>query len=227
MKQSVLDMGVGHQPSLDNFLDPQGHNAPALEHLRLWSRALERSALPTYLWGAPGSGKTHLLRAIASGVEQSGGSYGFMSAHAPQAQEYQSDWAVLILDDVHLYTATQQQAAFNWFVQAQTDKRWVLAAGDTAPAQLQLREDLRSRFGWGHIFELAVMSESERQSVLESAAQARGLVLTPELIHYILQRFSRDLSSLMQLLDHLDYYSLATKRPLSTALVRKMLQDME
>ena len=33
------------------------------------------------------------------------------------------------LDEVHLYTAVQQHAAFNWFVNAQTLQRGVLAAG--------------------------------------------------------------------------------------------------
>jgi DnaA family protein len=42
-------------------------------------------------------------------------------------------WAVVLLDDVHLYTAVQQHAAFNWFVNAQTHQRGVLAAATCRP----------------------------------------------------------------------------------------------
>jgi len=60
-------------------------------------------------------------------------------------------WVEVLMDDVHLYTAEKQHAAFNWFVNAMKPstgaQRWVLAAGDVPPAQLQLREDLRTRLG--------------------------------------------------------------------------------
>jgi DnaA family protein len=48
--------------------------------------------------------------------------------------EFDERWAVLLLDDVHLYSAVQQHAAFAWFVQAQTLQRGVLAAGALPPA---------------------------------------------------------------------------------------------
>jgi DnaA family protein len=51
--------------------------------------------------------------------------------------EFREGWAVVLLDEVHLYTAVQQHAAFNWFVNAQTHQRGVLAAGSMAPAALQ------------------------------------------------------------------------------------------
>ena len=90
-------------------------------------------------------------------------------------------WRVVILDDVHVYSAVQQQAAFNWFVNATTpndgQQRWVLAAGDVPPSDLTLREDLRTRLGWGHIFQLQVLSEAERRAVLRQQADERGVFL--------------------------------------------------
>jgi DnaA family protein len=64
----------------------------------------------------------------------------------------------VVLDDVHLYSTAQQAMAFNWFVNAISPAsgapRWVLAAGNLPPADLPLRDDLRSRLGWGHVFQL-------------------------------------------------------------------------
>jgi DnaA family protein len=101
----------------------------------------------------------------------------------------------------------------------------VLAAGALPPADLKLRDDLRSRLGWGHIEALKVLDEPERLAVLRQEADARGLFLSEEVMAYMLNRFSRDLGSLMQLLDHLDQYALQTQRALTIPLVRAMLEN--
>jgi DnaA family protein len=131
----------------------------------------------------------------------------------------------VLLDDVHLYSAMQQHAAFNWFVNAQTHQRWVLAAGDAPPASLNVREDLRTRLGWGHVFRLKVLSEPERRSVLRQAADARGVFLGDEVMDFMLTRFSRDLGSLMELLDLIDAYALQTKRAITVPLIRSMMEN--
>ncbi len=135
----------------------------------------------------------------------------------------------MILDECHLYTAVQQQAAFNWFVNALSSAdghpRWVLAAGNLPPADLALRDDLRSRLGWGHVFELHALTEPERRSVLRREADARGVFLSDEAMDFMLTRFSRDLSSLMQLLDQLDVYALQTQRAITIPLIKSMLEN--
>ena len=133
------------------------------------------------------------------------------------------------MDDVHLYNSEQQYTAFNWFVNAIAPRsglpRWVLAAGAFPPADLNLRDDLRTRLGWGHIQALHVLEEPERRAVLRQEADNRGLFLSDEVMTYMLNRFSRDLGSLMQLLDSLDQYALQTQRALTIPLVRAMLEN--
>ncbi|HKB52695.1 MAG TPA: DnaA/Hda family protein, partial [Ramlibacter sp.] len=138
---------------------------------------------------------------------------------------FDETWAVALLDDVDRYTAVQQHAAFNWFVNAQTLQRGVLAAGALPPADLRLREDLRTRLGWGHVFQLQVLSEPERRAVLRQAADARGVFLGDEVMDFMLTRFSRDLGSLMQLLEQLDGYALQTKRAITIPLIKAMLEN--
>ena len=123
----------------------------------------------------------------------------------------------------------QQATAFNWFVNAISpasgSQRWVLAAGDLPPADLPLRDDLRSRLGWGHVFQLQLLGEAERRAVLRQEAEARGVALGDEVMDYMLRRFSRDLGSLMQLLDHLDRYALQTQRAITIPLIKSMLEN--
>ena len=227
MKQLALDMGLATGPTLRNFVP--GPNEAVLSHLALWvgaqSSAQTRSPVPTYLWGMNGSGKTHLLKAAREALREQGATVGWLDATVQEPPAFNEAWAAVMLDDVHLYTAVHQQAAFNWFVNAQTLQRWVMGTGSVPPADLQLRDDLRTRLGWGHVFALHVLSESERRAVLRQSADARGVFLGDEVMDFMLTRFSRDLGSLMELLDLIDGYALQTKRAITIPMIRAMMEN--
>ena len=223
MKQLTLDIGLARPPSLGSFL--AGPNEAAWKHLQLWAGNPTRSPVPTYLWGPGGSGKTHLLQAVQASLREQGAAVGWLDPSMAEPPGFDERWAVVLMDDVHRYSAVQQHAAFSWFVQAQALQRGVLAAGALPPADLKLREDLRTRLGWGHVFELHVLSEPERRSVLRQAADARGVFLSDEVMDFILHRFSRDLGSLMQLLEHLDAYALQAQRAITIPLIKSMLEN--
>lgn len=227
MKQMALDIGLHTAPTLESFF--AGPNSAALEHLRLWTASQKPSPVPTYLWGESGSGKSHLLQAVQTALSNAGMSVGWLDANQNERVNFDESWTAVLMDDVHLYNLEQQQLAFNWFVNALTPKsgspRWVLAAGMLPPADLKLRDDLRSRLGWGHVYALQVLSDMERRAVLRSEADARGLFLSDEVMSYMLSRFSRDLSSLMILLDHLDQFALETKRAMTIPLIKSMLES--
>jgi len=227
MKQIALDIGLATAPAFSNFFT--GPNNAALSHLQLWSGSPLRSPVPTYLWGEPGSGKTHLLKAAVGALQQQGARIGWLDASVIEPPDFDESWTAVILDECHLYSAVQQQAAFNWFVNAVSSAdgqpRGVLAAGEVPPADLLLRDDLRSRLGWGHVYELHALTEPERRGVLRAQADARGIFLSDEVISFVLTRFSRDLSSLMQLLDQLDGYVLQTQRAVTVPLLKAMLEN--
>jgi DnaA family protein len=75
------------------------------------------------------------------------------------------------------------------------------------------------------VFALQVLSEPERRAVLRQAADARGVFLSDEVMGFMLTRFSRDLGSLMQLLEHLDGYALQTQRAITIPLIKSMLEN--
>ena len=227
MKQLALDIALASFPTLDNFF--AGPNAAALAHLRLWSGSASPSPVPSYLWGESGSGKTHLLHAVRHALKEQGAEVGWLDADSLNPPEFNDQWTAVLMDDVHVYNLEQQHTAFNWFVNALAPRtgmpRWVLAAGALPVADLKLRDDLRTRLGWGHIQALQVLSESERRAVLRQEADVRGLFLSDEVMGYMLNRFSRDLGSLMHLLDSLDHFALQTQRALTIPLVRAMLEN--
>ena len=227
MKQIALDIGLASAPSFDNFF--AGPNEAALRHLQLWAGNCLRSPVPTYLWGEAGSGKSHLLKAFAEVLCEQGATVGWIDASVLEPPEFDERWVAVLMDDCHLYTAVQQQAAFNWFVNAISaadgQPRCVLGAGALPPADLVLREDLRTRLGWGHVFMLHALTDAELRAVLRQEADVRGVFLGDEAMDFILNRFSRDLGNLMQLLDQLDGYSLQTQRAITIPLIKSMLDN--
>ena len=226
MKQIALDIGVLVGPRLANF--HPGHNTAALSHLELWMAGRTRSPVPTYLWGDQGSGKTHLLKAVAHHIEQQGAFVGWMDKTTTQPDAFNPDWEVLLLDDVQQFSAIQQHMAFNWFVNAATPgaarQPWVLAAGSVPPQDLPLREDLRTRLAWGLVYQVQGLSDEEKIDALSKSADARGLVLSPGVLPYLLTHSRRDMQSLSAILDALDRYSLETQRPITMPLLRELLQ---
>ena len=230
MKQLALDIGLPTGPSLSRFY--AGRNSPVVSHLQNWVSdgfgTAARSPVPTYLWGASGSGKTHLLKAVREMLREQGAQVGWMDASTGFPPEFDERWSAVLMDDVQLYTPMQQARAFNWFVNAINPPSgapcWILSAGDAPPAAMEVRDDLRSRLGWGHVFQLHVPNEAERREVLKTEAAARGVTLSADVVDYMLKRFSRDLASLMQLLDMLDEFALRNKRAITIPLLKTMLE---
>lgn len=226
MQQLVLDMGLPTGPSLGNYFP--GPNEAALAHLRLWlghAGTALRSPVATYLWGEGACGKSHLLQALRTALQGQGASVGWLDAGVQAPEEFDERWACVLIDDVHAFSTAQQQVAFNWFVHAQTLQMAVLASGSLPPADLKLRDDLRTRLGGGHVFALQALGEPERRAVLRQAADQRGISLSDEVMDFMLTRFSRDLGSLMELLDLMDGYALQTQRAITIPLIKAMMDN--
>ena len=195
MKQLALRISPPPQPSLENFVP--GSNEELLARLRaLRERTPGESIL--YIWGETGTGKSHLLAA--------------------------SERAGLVLaDDVEKLDEAAQIALFNDINAARESGGAVLAAGNAPPAQLALRDDLKSRLAWGLVYQLKPLSDEQRSTYLRDEAARRGMQLPDEVIAYILTRIRRDMRSLNAVLERIDQASLELKRPVTLPLVRETL----
>jgi DnaA family protein len=198
-----------------------GANTAALAHLR----QLAPGAPPVYLWGPAGSGKTHLLQALAHGFQAQGARVGWFEASAPLPWTLQPGWALVVLDDVHQLPPAAQHAAFALFVEAQAAGLPWAAAGSLPPVDLPLRDDLRTRLAWGHVFALQPLTEAETRAALRREADRRSFFFSDEVMDHLLTRFPRDLKTLMALLERLDGYSLARGRRVTVPLLREMLAE--
>jgi DnaA family protein len=198
MRQLPLQISQPAEPSFDNFI--AGENAEALARVRQLASGELREAI-VYLWGAAGSGRTHLLRAAAG-----------------------ANASLTIADDVQTLDADGQQRLFGAINAARDGQGAVLAAGSVPPAALALREDLRSRLAWGLVYHLQPLGETEKMRHLQAEAARRGLTLSDEIAAYLLARVPRDMATLTALLEAIDREALTRKRPLTLPLVREVLE---
>lgn len=201
MQQLPLAISPPPAPTFDNFIE--GANSEALLRVRELAEGRLRETI-VYLWGEPGSGRSHLLRSAAAGA-------------APERQ-------LVVADDVHALDEPAQISLFNAINLARDGRGAVLAAGNAPPGQLALRDDLRSRLGWGLVYQLKALTDEDKARHLRAEAEHRGLRLSDEVIHYLLTHLPRDLPSLNSAIELLDRYSLSRQRHITLPLVREALK---
>ncbi|MGE5337797.1 MAG: DnaA regulatory inactivator Hda [Gemmatimonadota bacterium] len=209
--QLTLDLLQPLRPTLDNFV--VGSNREALAALR----GAAAGAAPDriiYLWGEPGCGRTHLLRALADLP----GAYVWSKDSTPEQP------GLALVDDADQLDADAQVALFNRLnaARARADAACVIA-GPAAPAQLALRDDLRTRLAWGLVYQLHALTDAEKADALGTHAASRGVQMSADVIPYLLTHLPRDMRTLVAALDALDAYALARRKPLTLQLVKEGL----
>lgn len=215
VRQLPLALTPPPDPTLENFVP--GSNLELLERLR--SAAAGAPDEPViFLWGEPGCGRTHLLRGVAAAADAA-----YLSADADYASA--GGRRLIAVDDVDRLDEARQVTLFGMLNRARETRGVVIAAGPLPPAQLALREDLKTRLGWGLVYRVQSLSDDDKARHLRAEAGRRGLRLPDEVVAYLLARAPRDLPSLMAVLDRLDRHSLARHRPITVPLVRELLSD--
>jgi DnaA family protein len=200
-----------------------GGNGPALTSLR------NPDAPMVFLWGQGGSGKTHLLQALSA--EQS--LQRVVIVDLEQWRELvpamlegleQLDWVCIDNLDAIAGRADWEEALFDLSNRVrETGARLRVAAG-AAPRALSLAlPDLVSRLEWGPVFELLALDDAGRARALALHAEARGLVLLPDVQNFLLRRAPRDNHALLAMLQRLDQSSLVHQRRLTIPFVKQVL----
>jgi DnaA family protein len=242
-KQFALDLSNIPTASLENYL--AGEDLALVSTLQTLSQAWKNhSSQPVnnplnhrwiYWWGPEGSGRSHLLEAMTQAADNIGLESFSLKPSEPiswvrleekmHSLAENSKPSVITVDDVDRLDERQVAALFRILNGVQASKNiHIFMAGKAAPANLNLREDLRTRLGWGLVFQTQLLDDDEKMQALEQAAIARGLVLSSDVLPWLLNRFYRDMPNLMALIDALDAYSLETKRAVTLPLVRELLQ---
>jgi len=222
MKQLALPVRLRAEAIFESF--SAGPNQEVVSALRASGN------LPIWLWGARGSGKTHLLQAACAAAGSAAAAYfpiGNLQDLPPEALHGFASRGLLCIDDVEAIAGDLrwEQALFELFNEALELRTRLIFAGAVPPSALQWAlGDWRSRAAACIVYQLRELDDAGRLEALRLRALQRGLQLPPETADYLLRRMPRDLTSLLGLIDDLDEASLAAQRRLTIPFIRDALE---
>jgi DnaA family protein len=200
-----------------------GLNSEVIAALRAQSTA------PLWLWGAAGSGKTHLLQAVCAAAGEAAAYFPLDRSLAlpPEAVAGFERTAVLCIDNVDAVAGDLgwERALFRLFNDAaELHTRLIFAAAAPPRRADWSLEDWRSRAAACVVYQLRELDDAGRIEALRLRAAQRGLQLPYDTSEYLLKRVPRDLRSLFDVLDELDEASLVAQRRLTIPFIREALE---
>ena len=196
MDQLLLNIHPPSEKTLENFII--GDNVETISTLKNFLNSKNLHFF--YLWGATGSGKSHLSEVVKKNN-------------------------IEVIEDIETFNNFEQISAFNFFNDCKENNKKLFVTGSNSPKNMGLREDLASRLSWGLVFQIKALTDDEKKLALLSHAHQKGILLDKKVIEYCMKYLKRDLHYLIATLDALDNWSLKTKKPITIPLLQKLIAE--
>ena len=226
MVQLALELPRSPHARLDTFV--AGRNVVAAKHV---TAVAEGARETLWLWGVPGSGKTHLLQAACRAADLDGKRAMYVAldpaaALSPLVLRGLDALDLLAVDQVErgagdLEWEKELFVLLNAFLARQGG---LLLAGRQPPATVGwVLPDLASRAAGAVVYRLEPLQDDDQIAALIGHARARGLELDRAAAEYLQHRVARDMSGLTEWLERLDRASLVAQRRLTIPFIRELL----
>lgn len=211
----------------DSYLP--GRNEAALGYVIRTAEGKERGNL--YLWGQPGTGKSHLLQAISTRASDHQMSVAYIPLDrimdlSPGMLQGLEMLDLVCIDNLHLLAGLEEweQALFHLFNRMRLEQKPLVMTAERSPQNSGIKlPDLRSRLSWDLVFHLQPLDEQGLTQALKQRARSRMFDFPDEVLDYLVKRVSRDANDLFTLLDRLDEASLASKKKITIPFVKEEL----
>lgn len=219
----------------------QSFRSPELEHATF---------NPIYLWGPPGTGKSHLLMATAQALTNQGllalycrgetfTEHVVRAIRAGEMHTFRETYRnvdVLLIDDIQVFgrkSATQEEL-FHTFNTLHTGGKQIILSSSVSPQDLQLIEArLVSRFEWGIAVPFKKSTEEELREILAMKSATLQFTLQPKIADFLIETFSSSGKALVRALEALVLRSHLNRGPAilpaheaGVVLAKKYLQDL-
>ena len=211
----------------DNFYN--GGNADVVSALRGFID--QDGGPPFWLWGAPATGKTHLLLATVRAATDAGLSSAYLPAHAeikPGALDALAGIELLCVDDAgRIAGAPRVEDALGALCREleRRGARLVLAAASTPAGAGFQRNDMRTRLASGQIWKLAPLTDEERLEAVQLRVRSRGIALPEATARFLMQRVQRNPRDVFVLVDRLAALAASRSKQLTVPFVRLALRE--
>lgn len=206
---------------------------------------------PVFLHGPSGTGKTHLLMAVAQTLKDRAMNVRYIRSEkftehvvaairAGEMSAFRQAYRtidVLIIDDVHIFSrkrATQEEF-FHSFNALHLSGKQIIISANCLPAELaQVEPRLISRFEWGIVLPLEPPNVESAKKIILKKAHALKFPVSPKVIEFLVTTFLSSLKALCRALEalilriHLQDNSVYSNHPenIPLPLVKHLLADL-
>jgi DnaA regulatory inactivator Hda len=241
MDQLLLPLLTQPRYTFENLVIHEG-NREAIRAIRAIYAELRKPVPALFLHGGPGTGKTHILRALEAFLLDRRGAKELRPAFF-EAQDQETafpDFAAFLsredisdrcdcgvmVDDVHL--ARGDDCAHLFSIANQLNRSGApLVLASAVPPQEIFADDphLRTRVLSGLVFGLNPPEDPDRVLILDKMARDRNVRISPDVCSYLVTRKSRNVRDLDRLLDIIDEASLRLKRRVTLPFVKLLEKE--
>ncbi len=226
--QYTLAVTLPDDETLQSFYGAK--DSPAVQFIEQFLRP-EPPQRPLYLFGASGSGKSHLLYAACVQAQELGLTSQLLALddfrqYSPRLFDGLEQLDLVCLDNIQAIAGDShwQVALFDLYNRMVEQGKRLLIVADEAPLQLGITlPDLVSRLQACTIFQLRLLSDDDKQKLLQQKARLRGIDLPDEVARFLLNRQQREIRALVAILDKLDKASIVHQRKLTIPFVKDVL----
>jgi chromosomal replication initiator protein len=238
--QLVFDFPINPKFNFDNFVICNGNNT-AFRFAKLMLTDAAMNLL--YIYGQSGSGKTHLLHALAGALASRVGRttlpcISFKEIYEIYQGEYPAealsklaerfrDEPALLIDDIHLLPDNPHVRSEFWqlFNDFRDASRKIAITGLSPPRDISHLDDhIVSRLLWGLVAKVDISDDESLRMIMKKLAHDRNILLPADAIDYLLIHSRRELPALIDRLEQSHRHALATGRKISLRLVRELFQ---
>ena len=224
MEQLLLQVSVSEHMVFDSFYP--GKNLEIYQSLQANTQKL--------LWiaGIKGSGKTHLLQAAFHRCIRLSNSSLYVSMQefeelSPGILNDLEQLDLVCIDDIEFILGNQiwERKLLDLYERIQTTDTHLVIASNESPKGINFfLPDLASRFSMSVVHQLEMLSETEMILAIQLHADIRGFNLPNKSANYLLKRVERNVGSLVEIINILDYESLSKKRKLTIPFIKNILR---
>jgi chromosomal replication initiator protein len=226
--QFIFDFPVTPRYSFANFVVCAGNKTASQFAHKLLDPQESESLL--YLYGPPGSGKTHLLMALAAAMNPPPVTLSFKGSEllpgGRRLSELFHSSPALLLDDLHLLPDDQDLRVELWqlFNDFYSAGRPIVVTATCPPKEIATIDDhLISRLLWGLVAKVDISDDDSRRMIMKKLAEDRQIILPADVIDHLLIHVQRDIPVLIAALETIKRYALTTQRKITVRLAREAL----
>ncbi len=226
LDQLTLGIRLHDEANFDSFF--VGDNEELVSTLK--SFAAHSAWNYIYLSGNSSVGKSHLLQACC----QSALTLQYSAFYLPLGKEFSpliledlASISLVCIDNIDIIAGMKEweEALFHLFNQSLQNKTRLIIAGKYLPGQCALSlPDLASRLVSGLTYRVKPLTDEQKLCALQLRAYLRGFELSLEVGQYLLNHCSRQMTTLLELLERLDLASFEAQHRLTIPFVKSVLK---